>query len=369
MLEENIYRRRYDEVRHLLERVDADFALLTPSPNYQYLTGSSYQMHERLVALLITREGNPTIIAPSFEVSDHENNTWVKDFIPWGEEDDPFKLIAETLKPSKVGLQGIFDDNLPLGIYWSLEKAIGGFKRTSSLSAQIDNMRLIKSKEEIKLMKNAGEIIDKAVTKAFEQASIGVTENELMQVVQNEIARQGASQTFAAVQFDEKTALPHARSGTEELLEGEMVLMDCGCSIAGYNTDMTRVGVVGEPTDEQKKVYSIVLHALETATEKIKPGMACGAADGIARRLIQEEGYGDYFTHRLGHGIGLEVHEPPYLVRGNSQSLEPGMTHSIEPGIYMEGKFGVRIEDLVVITSDGLEVLTYTPRNLFIIDV
>ncbi len=368
MLEENIFRRRYDEIQHLLEDKNADFALLTPSPGYQYLTGSAYQMHERLVALLVTRDGPPRIIAPAFEVSDHQNNTWVKDFIPWNEEDDPYKMIADMLHLKQDGFHGMFDDKLPIGIYWRLEKALNGFKKTSSLSSRLENMRLIKSQEEIKLMKSAGKIIDQAITKAFTDASVGMTETQVMRIVQNEIASHGASQTFAAVQFDEKTALPHAQSGNEELREGDMVLMDCGCSVSGYNTDMTRVGVVGDPTDEQKKVYSVALHALETAIDKIKPGMMCGAADGIARRVIQEDGYGDYFTHRLGHGIGLEVHEPPYIVRGNSQVLEPGMTHSIEPGIYMEGKFGVRIEDLVAITPDGVDVMTYTPRDLFIID-
>jgi Xaa-Pro dipeptidase len=148
-----------------------------------------------------------------------------------------------------------------------------------------------------------------------------------------------------------------------------MVLMDCGCSLDGYNTDMTRVGVAGEPTNDQKNVHSIVLRANESAIEKLKPGLQCGAADGIARRIIEEAGYGDEFTHRLGHGIGLEVHEHPYITRGNAQLLEPGMTHSVEPGIYMEGKFGVRVEDLVAITESGAEVLTFSPKELFVIAV
>ena len=148
-----------------------------------------------------------------------------------------------------------------------------------------------------------------------------------------------------------------------------MVLMDCGCSIDGYNTDMTRVGVAGGPTEEQKKVHSIVLRAAETVIERLEPGLQCGSADGIARRIIEESGYGDEFTHRLGHGIGLEVHEHPYIARGNAQELESGMTHSVEPGIYMEGKFGIRIEDLVVITDDGADILTFSSRNLFIIDI
>ena len=230
-------------------------------------------------------------------------------------------------------------------------------------------MRLIKSREEIAIMKRAGEIIDQAVSKAFGSAQLGMTEKEVMQVVQNEIARLGGAQTFAVVQFGENSALPHARASTRTLQKGDMVLMDCGCSLDGYNTDMTRVGVAGEPTDEQKKVHSIVLSANETAIEKLEPGMQCGAADGIARRIIEESGYGDEFTHRLGHGIGLEVHEHPYITRGNAQELELGMTHSVEPGIYMEGKFGVRIEDLVTITEDGAEVLTFTPKDLYKIDI
>ncbi|MBE0525298.1 MAG: M24 family metallopeptidase, partial [Candidatus Thorarchaeota archaeon] len=148
-----------------------------------------------------------------------------------------------------------------------------------------------------------------------------------------------------------------------------VVLMDCGCTLDGYNTDMTRVGVAGKPTDEVEIVHSIVLKAEETAIAKISLGMNCGTADGISRRIIEDEGYGDFFTHRLGHGIGLEVHEPPYLVRGSTQILGEGMCHSIEPGIYLEDKFGIRIEDLACIHEDGPEMLTFSPRNLIIMDI
>ena len=132
---------------------------------------------------------------------------------------------------------------------------------------------------------------------------------------------------------------------------------------------MTRVGVAGDPTDEIKRVYGIVRKAEETAISKITRGMICGTADGLARRVIEDEGFGDFFTHRLGHGIGLEVHEPPYLVRGNSAELDIGMCHSVEPGIYLEGKFGIRVEDLVNIKEDGPEVITYSPRDLILIDI
>ncbi len=369
MLEENVFRRRLDEIRNLVQRKNADFAFITPSPNYQYLTGYAYEMHERLVALLVRPDDDPCIIVPAFETSDHARNTWIREIVPWNEDENPYNIIADFIGKRTDGVRVLLDDTLPLGIFRRLAQKLGGIDHFDSLTPYLERMRQVKSNDEIKLMKEAGKIIDKAVMNAFQQASVGMTELEVRQVVLNEIACHGASQTFAAIQFDKNTALPHARSGDSELRPGNMVLMDCGCTIAGYHTDMTRVGVVGEPTDEQKRIHSIVLHALETAIERIGPGTACGAADGFARKVIQEAGYGEYFTHRLGHGIGLEVHEPPYLVRGNSQVLEQGMTHSIEPGIYLEGKFGVRIEDLAAITSDGLEVLTYSPKDLFIIDI
>ncbi|MGY5873632.1 MAG: Xaa-Pro peptidase family protein [Candidatus Thorarchaeota archaeon] len=368
MLDESIYRERMDKVHLQLEDSGADFALLTPSPSFQYLAGYEYHMRERLVALLVKRGADPTIVVPSFEMSDHKSHTWIKDFLPWTEDEDPYSLITDTLGSSKKEYSVLLDNSLPLGVYWSLERALGKFGKTQSITPTIDNLRISKSKNETDLMKQAGHIIDDAVMKAFSQAQIGMTERNVQQIVQNEILRQGALPTFAAVQFGENSALPHAGSGTRELKKGDVILMDCGCSIDGYNTDMTRVGVAGEPTDEIKRVYSIVLNAEETAIDKISMGMNCGTADGIARRVIEDEGYGDYFTHRLGHGIGLEVHEPPYLVRGSPEELGDGMCHSIEPGIYLEGKFGIRIEDLVCIREDGPEILTFSPKDLIVLD-
>lgn len=368
MLESEIYRRRFDEILHFIESNDFDFALLTPSPNFQYLSGSSYQMHERLVALIIKPNQEPKILTPSFELSDHQKSTWLREFLPWSEEENPFVMLASELEVKDKRLKAMFDENLPIGIYWSLERALGGFEKTMSLTPVLNDMRLIKGKEEISKMKHAGEIIDKGVRKAFDSATVGMTELELMQIVQTEVGRLGAANTFSAIQFGDNSAVPHARAGPRELRKGDLVLMDCGCSIDGYNTDMTRVGVVGEPNDEQEEVYSIVLRAEETALERLKKGLACGTADGIARRIIEEAGYGDQFTHRLGHGIGLEVHEPPYIVRGNARELESGMTHSVEPGIYLDGKFGIRIEDLICITETGVELLTITPKDFFVID-
>jgi Xaa-Pro aminopeptidase len=364
MLDESVYKKRIEQVQKHLDASSADFAFLTPAPNYLYLTGYSFELHERLTALVIQRNEEPKIVAPSFEVTGQSSKTWIKDFIPWAEDEDPYSMVANLVGGKSGGHSVLLDDNTSLGVYWALESALGGFAKTTSISSMINSMRITKSDEEIDLMKKAGHIINNAVLKAFEEAEIGMTELDVQQIVHREIRRQGATPTFAAIQFGENSAMPHAAAGKRELRKGDVVLMDCGCTLDGYNTDMTRVGVVGSPTEEIERVYSTVLKAVEAAVENIVPGMACGTADGIARRVIDDAGYGDYFTHRLGHGIGLEVHEPPYIVRGSSEALQPGMCHSIEPGIYLEGKFGIRIEDLACIRDNGPELLTFTPRDL-----
>jgi Xaa-Pro dipeptidase len=321
-------------------------------------------MRERLTALLLSSNGKAQIIAPSFEVTSYSKNTWIREFIPWAEDENPFTVLVNRIDTKNNGLYFMFDDSLPLGIFWALQEALGSFRETSAITFQLNAMRILKTKEEIECMKKAGQIINKAVMQAFREAKIGLTELELSQIVNFFITKEGAQPSFAIVQFGENSALPHTNPGNRKLRVGDVMLMDCGCAVEGYNTDMTRVGIMGEPTEEQERVYSIVLQAQETAIAKIQSGMACGKVDGIARHIIEEAGYGEHFTHRLGHGVGIEVHEEPYIVRGNSKELRSGMCHSIEPGIYLEGKFGVRIEDLVCITDSGAELLTFAPKEL-----
>jgi Xaa-Pro dipeptidase len=369
MLDKSVYKERLEKVEIRAREWGADFVLLTPSPSFLYLTGIDYEMRERLVALVLQPERDPFLVVPAFEASDHAAHTWIDEIVPWQEDEDPYGRVAEILAVQGNKPKVLMDENTPLGVYWALERATSGFSASASITPTINALRLLKSNEELELMKKAGHIIDKAVMTAFEHARVGMTELELKQIVNNEIIRLGAKPTFAAVQFGENSAAPHAEASSRELARGDVVLMDCGCSVEGYNTDQTRVGVVGEPNEEIERVYSLVLAAEETAIDRIEPGIACGTADGIARRVIEDGGYGEYFTHRLGHGIGIEVHEPPYIVRGNSLELAPGMCHSVEPGVYLEGKFGIRMEDLVCITQEGCEVITYSPKDLFEIPV
>ncbi|MDH4214334.1 MAG: Xaa-Pro peptidase family protein [Candidatus Thorarchaeota archaeon] len=368
MLDESIYRSRIIQIQKQLNDSDTDFMLLTPEANFQYLTGYPHQMRERLVALLLRKGAEPELIVPAFEESNHSSQTWIKEIIPWEEDESPYGIIAELVGKRDDGPTALLDESLPLGIYWLLEKAFGKFKKVLSITPTMKSLRIIKSEHEVALLRKAGHIIDDAVMKAFRASQIGMTELQVRQIVQEEVIRQGATPSFAAIQFGKNSAFPHADSSNRELRKGDVILMDCGCSLDGYNTDMTRVGVLGEPSEDIELVYSIVRKAQETAIEKISRGVVCGNADGIARRVIEEAGYGDYFTHRLGHGIGLEVHEPPYLVRGNAEELGVGMCHSIEPGVYLEGQFGIRIEDLVYIREDGPEVITYSPKDLILLN-
>lgn len=368
MLSTSVYKERLSAVEDFIFSQNADMAFLTPSPTFQYLTGIEYEMRERLVSLIIQPKTDPLLVVPSFELSEISQRTWIDDFLSWSEEEDPYSLISERLNMKRNETHIILDASTSLGIFWKIKKALGGFTSTSSITPHIDQMRLRKSKDEIQLMKKAGRVIEKAVMKALKNAEKGMTERQLKQVVANEIIERGAEPTFAAVQFGENSALPHAEPSNRELQEKDVVLLDCGCAIDGYNTDMTRVGVVGEPTEKQREVYDVAVNAQKAALDRIGPGLSCGSADGIARSAIESKGYGEYFTHRLGHGIGLQVHEPPYLVRGNPLELAPGMTHSVEPGVYLPGEFGIRMEDLVCITDDGVELLTFAPRDFVIID-
>lgn len=367
MLSASVYKERLAAVEDSILSKNADLAFVTPSPTFQYLTGLAYEMRERLVSLIIQPERAPILVVPSFELSEISQRTWIDDFLSWSEEEDPYKLISEELDMADTETDIFLDESTSLGIFWKLEKALGGFNSTPSITPLVDEMRLKKAEDEIQLMKKAGQVIEDAVMTAIKGAKKGMTERQLKQIVANEIIDHGAEPTFAAVQFGENSALPHAEPSNRELQEKDVVLLDCGCAVDGYNTDMTRVGVVGEPTEKQREVYDVVIKAQKAALDEVGPGLSCGSADGIARSVIESEGYGKYFTHRLGHGIGLQVHEPPYLVRGNSLELAPGMTHSIEPGVYIPGEFGIRMEDLVCITEDGLEPLTSAPRDFVII--
>ena len=245
-----------------------------------------------------------------------------------------------------------------------MKDALGGWKFEDATGVTT-RLRLIKTPEEIALIRRAIAITEEALAATFAQLAVGMSEQDTARLLAKEMERRGA-EGDGLVQFGASSALPHGGPAGATLERESPVLIDCGCRVAGYTSDITRTIWFGEhPTLEFTKVYNLVHDAQTAAIQLGKPLFTpCQEMDRAARRVIAEGGFGPQFTHRLGHGIGLDIHEPPYLVEGNETRLEPGMVFTVEPGIYQPGKFGVRIEDDCVMTESGVVVLSQRPAKL-----
>jgi Xaa-Pro dipeptidase len=225
---------------------------------------------------------------------------------------------------------------------------------------------MTKDAHELALMRHASAVTLKAYEAAYRALKDGMTQNDFADLVAAAHQRLGYAGD-AGVQVGEYSALPHGSLTPQVVREGTILLIDGGCTVEGYWSDLSRTFVLGKPTDTMKKVFEIVLRAQTAALEAARPGLPCEAVDAAARKVVEDAGYGpDYtfFTHRVGHGLGMDIHEWPYLVKGNRLPLEAGMTFSDEPGIYIRGEFGVRLEDDLVITEDGAELGTAQSRSL-----
>jgi Xaa-Pro dipeptidase len=263
----------------------------------------------------------------------------------WEETEDPFRKAA-ALFPPATGTLGIE----PSTAYDDVERLISarpGWKPVSA-APLLGPMRMVKTPEEVAAIRRAIEIAVSRFRKAFGALRPGAVEAEISHLFGGE----------NVVQFGPSSALPHGASTGRALAKGEAVLIDAWDRPEGYYYDITRSTFFGAPTDEYRKIWSVVLEAQSAAIDKAAPGIACSEVDAAARRVIDRAGYGDYFTHRLGHGLGIDVHEPPYIVGHDQTVLEPGMVFTSEPGVYILGKFGVRIEDDVLVTDKGAESLS-----------
>jgi Xaa-Pro dipeptidase len=229
-----------------------------------------------------------------------------------------------------------------------------------------DALRMIKSAEELAFIKEAGRRTVLAITATHERLRRGMTEREVSGILQQEFSNLGV-RGDGLVQFAASAALPHGGPGDRELAKGDAVLIDCGCRVRGYTSDVTRTVSFGPPSDELRKVYTIVDRAQMAGIEALAAGKTGEEVDRAARKVIEDAGYGAFFTHRLGHGLGLDGHEPPYLVKGNTKPLEAGNTVTVEPGIYLPGKFGVRIEDDYGVKEKGVARLTVRPQDLVVL--
>jgi len=339
-----------------MNELEVDLFLITPSIDFGYLFKSFMSISERLVCGILSIHDDSKIIAPSFEKENIQNHTPFDDVVTWKEEENPFAVLKEsiTYNVKKIALE----PTMPFEIYYKLKKQ---FPETEFIdgSAIIRKQRSIKTEAEIKRLEKAGRYTVDGMMNALELLKPGLTELEVLKSVQKEMTIQSGEPSWALVQFDENSAVPHGPPSKRKMKENSVVLIDAGTMCDNYFADITLTTFYGNVTDEFLKIYEIVQEANDAALDASKIGVPCEEVDFVARKVIDEAGYGEYFTHRLGHGLGLEVHEEPYMVKGNKRQLVKGNVHTDEPGIYMPNKFGIRIEDDVLVGDTTRRLITF----------
>jgi Xaa-Pro dipeptidase len=358
---------RREKAQRLMKELGYSAMLIEPGANMMYFSGIEWARSERLLALILPRTGKGIVISPAFEEQRAANQVDGRfEIRVWQEDESPEALIARVFKEWGIATGKLAVDGSARTFVFN-ELALAALAMKMGSAEPITNAcRGTKTAHEIEIMRFANQITLDAYRAAFKTLRAGMTQAELAKNVSDAFAKLGYT-GGALVLFGESSAYPHGLPKPRTLEENQVVLVDGGTSVHGYQSDMTRTVVFGQPAPEAQKVFDIVHEAQRRALAFAGPGKKCGEVDATARKVITDAGYGpDYrtFTHRLGHGIGLEGHEWPYLVRGSQIVLQPGMTFSDEPGIYQYGKFGIRLEDILAITENGAEMMTPPQTSL-----
>jgi Xaa-Pro dipeptidase len=359
-----------------------DAILLMEGTSLRYFTGVRWWGGERTFALVLPAKGAAFYVCPAFEegrareqLSNAPDGDQA-DVRVWHEDESPYQRIAEGVKErgiasGKLGIEETVRFVFADGIAKALSQAAPQV-RIASATPVTAGCRMIKSAHEIALMRLASQVTLAAYEAVYRALRPGMTQRDVNGLI-DAAYRQLGFPGDASVMVDQATAFPHGLTTPQVIREGSIVMIDDGCTVEGYQSDITRTFVVGKPSgqagEKMKQVFEIVLRAQSAALAAAHPQAECGSVDAAARKVITDAGYGPdykYFTHRLGHGLGMDGHEWPYLVRGNSTKLQANMTTSNEPGIYIRGEFGVRIEDDMLITENGAEL--FTPQTLSLED-
>jgi Xaa-Pro aminopeptidase len=372
---------RLARARAGLETKGAAALLIGIGADLRYLTGYTAHPLERLTMLVLTAEGRPALVAPRLEAmaaaASPAATAGLVEVLPWDETDDPYELVASRLTAGTVAGQAgrlLVDPGLWALHLLALQGAMPG--RSFGLATEVTGeLRVRKDPSEIDCLRRAAHAADRVVAQIAAGELVGRTEADVSREVRERLVAEGhEAASFAIVASGPNAASPHNEPGKRVIEPGDPIVLDIGGTLQGYGSDITRtLWVTGGdpsrgPTPEFVTVFGLVLRAHDEAIAAIRPGVACGELDEIGRRVIRNGGYRDAFIHRLGHGIGLDAHEAPYLVAGNAEALREGSAFSIEPGIYLAGRFGVRIEDIVVCTEGRPDVLNEAPRELLVVE-
>jgi Xaa-Pro aminopeptidase len=365
---------RLDKAAAAAAAAGVDALLLTPGADLRYLTGYDALPLERLTCLVLPATGPATLVVPRLEhpaaVASPAGRLGI-DIIGWGETDDPYTVVARLLHEAL----GTMPDSVGLGNRMWAEQVLR-FRSVmpgaeQSLAGHVlRDLRMTKSPAEVDALREAAEAIDRVHARMGEWLRVGRTEREVGRDIAEAIVAEGhKTVNFVIVGSGPNGASPHHDLSERVIEAGDVVVIDIGGPLStGYNSDCTRTYAVGgEPPADVKSTYAVLQEAQDAACRAVRPGVSAESVDAAARQVIAAAGFGDQFVHRTGHGIGLDVHEAPYIVGGNELELTPGMAFSVEPGIYLEGRWGARIEDIVVVTEDGAERLNGRPRDLVVL--
>ncbi|MFZ4295024.1 aminopeptidase P family protein [Streptomyces cellulosae] len=362
------YKARMD--RAARQAADAGLAglLVAPGPDLVWLTGyAPPAVTERLTLLVLAAGREPVLVVPTLEAPDAEKAPGAPALAlrDWTDGKDPYALTAALLDHKRRF--GVSDNAWALHLL-GLQQALPGTSYVS-LTEALPMLRAVKDAAELERLAAAGAAADAAFEEIRNVRFSGRRESEVAADLAALLRRFGHSQVdFTIVASGPNGANPHHEAGDRRIERGDMVVLDFGGLKDGYGSDTSRTVHVGEPTDEERRVHDLVREAQEAGFRAVRPGAACQDVDRAARAVIDGAGYGEYFIHRTGHGIGVTTHEPPYMIEGEERPLVPGMCFSVEPGVYLPGRFGVRIEDIVTVTEDGGRRLNGTERGMVIVD-
>ncbi|MFY9676217.1 MAG: Xaa-Pro peptidase family protein [Terriglobales bacterium] len=360
---------RQEKARQLMRENNLSAILLAQGTSLVYFTGIDWWGGERLFAMVLPAKGEAFYVAPAFEEGRAREqislgpNGKNPDVRVWQEDESPYVRVAQGLSDRGISGGTIgFEETIKFVFTDNIRKAVASAAFTSATPVTA-GCRMIKSAHEIELMRLAAKVTLAAYEVTYRSLKAGMTQKDVEKMVENAHQQLGF-EGGADVQVGEYSAFPHGSIAPQEIREGTIVLMDGGCSAEGYASDISRTFVLGKASDKMKQVFEIVHRAQSAALGTARPGAEAGSVDAAARKVITDAGYGpDYkfFTHRLGHGMGMDGHEWPYLVRGDTTKLQPNMTFSDEPGIYIRGEFGIRLEDDMHILENGAEL--FTPQS------
>lgn len=354
-------------LREQMAASEVQLAAIAPTDNLKYLLGFAPKGDERACMLIVSGD-SAAVVMPALNADQTAAETPELELIRWSDDAGPADALAAALAATggEEAITVAVDPEMRADHLLLLQGALSG-ARMIDASGVIGPLRAAKDETELDALQVAANAADAAMLAALAALRPGATELEIGEVVAQTFGANASTVEFAIIGGGPNGAFPHHHTGPRPLQEGDAVVIDIGGRRADYVSDITRMGFIGEPTERYLEVHAIVERAVVAGLAAAKPGALCSEVDAAARGVITDAGYGEYFVHRTGHGLGLSVHEPPWIMHGYDVKLRPGVVHSIEPGIYLPGEFGVRLEEIVHVTDTGCERFSSLPREVHIV--